>query len=422
MLTKYLRWVCEAKLWDMNSGGRLDPDWGFIGVEWYNVHHHSFWREGDPVGKLKGSIDLSLILEERDSFQWTRTPPSFSRQCTIGLGGQKGFDKYKKWAKVDTYFSFIKPTKKKHDFRGARQFPVNNPSSSCQWVIGGKKICRHKTCREEKGAGVTRHLWKHDSNTETAFGEVLHFPARCWWRCCPFPFSKRSCINPFQAPHTSPSPFSGVRVRGLSLYELSQLWQIVIFVAMGGDASSLKFKSILPRWQSADFARTRLKPVSSFTAAPAAAGKGKGKGAGKDLENGNGNQQPSADKSFYENLPFHGLKSPPKQVRSTLSCIFAFFIWMMLRFWTQSQTIIWTMRTPTTKTSMQKVQLVTRLPVSKLQRRARGCELWFFILCKLVFFLSLICMFYIYVNFMWPYKGVLYWIACGFTIHFICVF
>jgi len=82
---------------------------------------------------------------------------------------------------------------------------------------------------------------------------------------------------------------------------------------MGGDASSLKFKSILPRWQSADIARTRLKPVSSFTAAPAA-GKGKGKGAGKDVENGNGNHQPSADKSFYENLPFHGLKSPPKQV------------------------------------------------------------------------------------------------------------
>ena len=81
---------------------------------------------------------------------------------------------------------------------------------------------------------------------------------------------------------------------------------------MGGDASSLKFKSILPRWQSADLARTRLKPVSSFTAAPAA-GKGKSS-AGKDLEKGNGNHPPSADKSFYENLPFHGLKSPPKQV------------------------------------------------------------------------------------------------------------
>jgi hypothetical protein len=48
-------------------------------------------------------------------------------------------------------------------------------------------------------------------------------------------------------------------------------------------------------------------------AAPAA-GKGKSS-AGKDLEKGNGKaDQPSADKSFYENLPFHGLKSPPKQV------------------------------------------------------------------------------------------------------------
>jgi len=47
-------------------------------------------------------------------------------------------------------------------------------------------------------------------------------------------------------------------------------------------------------------------------AAPAA-GKGKSS-AGKDLEKGNGNHPPSADKSFYENLPFHGLKSPPKQV------------------------------------------------------------------------------------------------------------
>lgn len=43
-------------------------------------------------------------------------------------------------------------------------------------------------------------------------------------------------------------------------------------------------------------------------AGPATAG---GKGKSKDVENGNGN---SADKSFYENLPFHGLKSPPKQV------------------------------------------------------------------------------------------------------------
>merc|ERR1719400_1404426 len=41
---------------------------GNKGVEWYNVHHHSFRREGDVL-KLKGSVDLSLILEERDSFE-----------------------------------------------------------------------------------------------------------------------------------------------------------------------------------------------------------------------------------------------------------------------------------------------------------------------------------------------------------------
>ena len=43
-------------------------EFGIIGVEWYNVHHHSFRRDGD-VAKLKGSVDLSLILEERDSFE-----------------------------------------------------------------------------------------------------------------------------------------------------------------------------------------------------------------------------------------------------------------------------------------------------------------------------------------------------------------
>ena len=43
-------------------------EFGLIGVEWYNVHHHSFRRDGDVL-KLKGSVDLSLILEERDSFE-----------------------------------------------------------------------------------------------------------------------------------------------------------------------------------------------------------------------------------------------------------------------------------------------------------------------------------------------------------------
>ena len=56
-----------------------------------------------------------------------------------------------------------------------------------------------------------------------------------------------------------------------------------------------------------------MNPVSSIAAGPTPAGKGK-RSAGKHHEKGNGNHQPSADESFYENLPFHGLKSPPKQV------------------------------------------------------------------------------------------------------------
>ena len=60
-----------------------------------------------------------------------------------------------------------------------------------------------------------------------------------------------------------------------------------------------------------------MNPVSPFAAGPVPAGKGKSR-EGKDPEKGNGNHQPSADKSFYENLPFHGLKSPPKQVNLIL--------------------------------------------------------------------------------------------------------
>ena len=63
--------------------------------------------------------------------------------------------------------------------------------------------------------------------------------------------------------------------------------------------------------ESADFAQRTSLNKKSFAAVPS--GKS-GKGRSKDVENGNGNHQPSADKSFYENLPFHGLKSPPKQV------------------------------------------------------------------------------------------------------------
>ena len=59
---------------------------------------------------------------------------------------------------------------------------------------------------------------------------------------------------------------------------------------------------------------TKASPLAAPTADK------KTKKATKDLENGNGKEQPSADKSFYENLPFHGLKSPPKQVK-IIKCI-----------------------------------------------------------------------------------------------------
>ena len=40
-----------------------------ISVEWYSVTSHSWRRDGDAdMSRLKGSVDLSLILEERDAF------------------------------------------------------------------------------------------------------------------------------------------------------------------------------------------------------------------------------------------------------------------------------------------------------------------------------------------------------------------
>ena len=38
-----------------------------LSVEWYNIHSHSWMREEDPnIAKIKGSVDLDLILEMRD--------------------------------------------------------------------------------------------------------------------------------------------------------------------------------------------------------------------------------------------------------------------------------------------------------------------------------------------------------------------
>ena len=40
----------------------------------------------------------------------------------------------------------------------------------------------------------------------------------------------------------------------------------------------------------------------------------------KSDNNKTADDQPHSDKSFYENLPFQGLKSPPKKVQLLLMC------------------------------------------------------------------------------------------------------
>ena len=81
------------------------------------------------------------------------------------------------------------------------------------------------------------------------------------------------------------------------------------FLCGGGDASKLKYRPILPRWQSNPEVGTSDKKLLWSLAVITATKK-----PTKDLEKGKGaGSQPSADKSFYKNLPFHGLKSPPKQ-------------------------------------------------------------------------------------------------------------
>ena len=37
-----------------------------------------------------------------------------------------------------------------------------------------------------------------------------------------------------------------------------------------------------------------------------------------EVNQGKADNQPHPDRSFYENLPFHGLKQPPKEVRGIL--------------------------------------------------------------------------------------------------------
>ena len=146
---------------------------------------------------------------------------------------------------------------------GARLFPVRQarpPSSRRQW---------NTTHVGEEEKQVWRGVCENTAQIEKKLSRKCSL---CFQTVGGF--DKRGRNKPyFPIFHLQlPSPFSGVRVTGLSPYELIQLWQIVIFFAMGGNSHSLKFKSILPRWQKTlietdwnqfhPFQHPLLKPVA----------------------------------------------------------------------------------------------------------------------------------------------------------------
>ena len=89
---------------------------------------------------------------------------------------------------------------------------------------------------------------------------------------------------------------------------MSQVLQIVIFFATGGNAhSQFRFKAIPPKWQ--------IIPVSEADSIVIMNEKRFDFAEQNKPENTKQtDEQPHSDKSFYENLPFQGLKNPPKQV------------------------------------------------------------------------------------------------------------
>ena len=88
-------------------------------------------------------------------------------------------------------------------------------------------------------------------------------------------------------------------MRNLTYFEMCQVLQIIIFFATGGNShSQFKYKAIL----SSKMTESRQIEKFHFPANDNSGEKEK-----KD-------EQPRPDKSFYENLPFEGLKSPPPKV------------------------------------------------------------------------------------------------------------
>ena len=101
---------------------------------------------------------------------------------------------------------------------GARQFPVNkHPSFSRQWVIGGKKICRHNTCwreLEKRGSRCDEAFVKTRLKYRNSFRGSATFSSPLMMMLPSF--FKRSRINPFQAP----PPISSFRCQSEGLESL----------------------------------------------------------------------------------------------------------------------------------------------------------------------------------------------------------
>ena len=144
-----------------------------------------------------------------------------------------------------------------------REYLGQNHELLCLWCRRKAAILLSQEATSLKQRGVQH---KHCDNPEFKHCWHTDSPYVCWGnfmfsfldripRASPssksqplFTLASPPAIKPFMAP--SLSYFSGLRVRGLTLYELSQLWLVVIFFAAGGDASKLKYRPILPRWQS----------------------------------------------------------------------------------------------------------------------------------------------------------------------------
>ena len=106
-------------------------------------------------------------------------------------------------------------------------------------------------------------------------------------------------------------------MRNLTFFEMCQVLQIVVFFATGGNShSQFKYKAILYN-KMTDTSKTLMEIDqidSKIENSVFPANVNSDKKTKKD-------EQTRSKKSFYENLPFQGLKSPPSKVQLKLICL-----------------------------------------------------------------------------------------------------